>query len=101
MGNLGKYQEITELAKSLGGVENLVKFIEDGAVSKAAPKLVAAGVVAGGLLYAGGRAAVKGGKRLIHTYKARQESADKAKDVLKKAFDGPSEAGNGERSTQD
>lgn len=54
MGNLGKYQDITALAKSLGGVDNLIKKIEAGAVAKAAPKLLAAGVVVGGVLIAGG-----------------------------------------------
>ncbi|AOY74473.1 hypothetical protein ARZXY2_4974 (plasmid) [Arthrobacter sp. ZXY-2] len=47
MGNLGLYQEITTLAKSLGGVDNLIKAIETGAVKKAAPALLAAGAVAG------------------------------------------------------
>ena len=37
MSNLGKYQELTELAKKLGGVDELIKTIGDGAVAKAGP----------------------------------------------------------------
>ena len=83
MGNLGKYQDITALAKSLGGVDNLIKKIEAGAVAKAAPKLLAAGVVVGGVLLAGGMAAVDGGKDLLSRYRARQLAANDAKDQLR------------------
>jgi len=79
MGNLGGYETITTLAKSVGGVENLIKKIEVGAVSKAAPKLVAVGVLAGAALMAGGAAVVD----RVRTYQARQRAADEAKDQLR------------------
>lgn len=46
MSNLGAYQEITTAAKAAGGVEQMVKAIERGAVWKAAPVILAAGAAA-------------------------------------------------------
>lgn len=43
VGNLGRYQEIVELAKRSGGVDSLIKQIKRRAVSKAAPRLVGTG----------------------------------------------------------
>lgn len=72
MSNLGPYQEITTLAKSLGGVEKLVHDIEAAAVTKAAPRHVAVGVVIGGLL-------VGGGKVLYDRYRMSQRIGDEAR----------------------
>lgn len=57
MGNLGRYQEIVELAKRSGGVDAMIEMIKKGAVEDAAPKLVAGGLAAGAVIGAG---AVKG-----------------------------------------
>lgn len=83
MGNLGQYQDLTTLAKSLGGVENLIQSIEKGAVSKAAPRQISTGVILGGVLYVGGKGALKGGKVLLGKYRERQTAATEAKDQLR------------------
>jgi hypothetical protein len=83
MGNLGKYQDLVTQAARLGGVDNLIKKIEAGAVTKAAPKLVALGVGVGALLVVGGKAAMTGGKNFAGKYRARQVAADEAKKELK------------------
>ncbi|MDY7528149.1 MULTISPECIES: hypothetical protein [unclassified Cryobacterium] len=81
------YEEITRLAKQLGGVDNLIKNIETGAVTKAAPKLMAAGALGAGVVYAGVRGVVKGGKFLARKYKAHQVAASDAKNQLKAKFE--------------
>lgn len=43
MSNLGKYQELTTAAAQAGGVDQLIKNIEAGAVAKAEPKLLLEG----------------------------------------------------------
>lgn len=46
-GNLGAYEDITKLAKMLGGVENLIQAIESDAAKKGCPVLLGVGVVVG------------------------------------------------------
>lgn len=53
MGNLGRYQEIVELAKQSGGVDPMLDTIKKGAVADAAPKLIGVGVAAGAAVAVG------------------------------------------------
>jgi hypothetical protein len=79
MGNLGPYEEITTLAKRLGGVDNLIKSIEVDAVKKAAPVLLGVGAVIG----LGAKQAIDAGKRGWTKYKASGATAAAAKEQLK------------------
>lgn len=86
MSNLGPYQQITTLAKSLGGVEKLVHHIEAAAVTKAAPRHIAVGVVIGGLL-------VGGGKVLYDRYRTSQR-IDEARNRVQVQADRRAAAGS-------
>jgi hypothetical protein len=104
MGNLGPYQDITTLAKKLGGVDNLIKTIEFDAVKRAAPVLLGVGVGVGALVGAGARPAIDAGKRGWAKYKESGVAAAEAKEQLKAiveesvnsgdADEGPDEVGD-------
>ena len=80
MGNLGKYQDIVTAAKRVGGVENLIKIIENGAVAKAAPKIFAKGAGVGAL---GALGATLGIRRYSEWRAEREASANLAKAQLR------------------
>lgn len=91
MGNLGRYQDIVEAAKAVGGVENLIENIEVGAVAKAAPALVGKGAALGA---AGLAAAVALGtlaKRAWVDRVAREALAEDSKQELRSAVIGDTE----------
>lgn len=89
MGNLGQYQTIVVAAKEAGGVDKLIKQIEKGAVSKAAPRIRVESALAGALCTAAmGMAA----KRYLDKKKAREALADDAKAQLKVAVEGSASA---------
>ncbi|WP_422758472.1 hypothetical protein [Paenarthrobacter sp. C1] len=79
MGNLGPYQDITTLAKSLGGVDKLIKSIEYDAVKKSAPVLLGVGALIG----VGAKPIFDAGKRGWAKYKGSGAAAAEAKDQLK------------------
>lgn len=79
MGNLGPYQEITTLAKSMGGVDALIKSIELDAVKKAAPVLLGVGAVIG----IGAKQGIDASKRGWAKYKESGTTATSAKEQLK------------------
>lgn len=79
MGNLGRYQEITTLAKKLGGVDQLIKSIEFDAVKKAAPVLLGLGALIG----VGARPCIDVSKRGWRKYKKSGAVAEEAKEQLK------------------
>lgn len=79
MGNLGLYQEITTLAKSMGGVDKMIKTIEFDAVKKAAPVLLGVGALIG----AGAKPVFDAGKRGWAKYKDSGAAAAEAKEQLK------------------
>jgi tartrate dehydratase alpha subunit/fumarate hydratase class I-like protein len=88
LGNLGDYQAIVTLAKKMGGVKNLIKTIETGAVTKAAPKLIAIGIGIGGATAVG----VMGVKGLLdqslEKRSVRLRAAEKAKERLTAIVEG-------------
>lgn len=53
MGNLGRYQEIVEVAKRSGGVDAMLDVVKKGAVDDAAPRLMGIGAAAGAVLTVG------------------------------------------------
>lgn len=92
MGNLGLYQEITTLAKDMGGVDKLIKQIEFDAVKKAAPVLVGAGA----LIALGAKSGIHAGKRGWAKYKESGAAAAAAKEQLKAIVEGPTNSGDSE-----
>lgn len=56
MGNLGPYEQITTLAKSMGGVDKLLDATRAAAVAEAAPRIAVVSAALGGALALGGRA---------------------------------------------
>lgn len=76
VGNLGRYQEIIELAKSAGGVDAMIEQIERGAVTKAAPKLVGITLVVGAAI---GACATTGVSRVKQAAGHRREVQHKAR----------------------
>lgn len=89
MGNLGLYQEITTLAKSMGGVDVWIKSIESHAAKKAliktGPVLVVLGVAAG----AGATKGIDFGKNAWAKYKEGAAAAVEAKEQLKASVGEP------------
>ena len=84
MSNLGRYQEIVETAKNAGGVDNLIKQIEENAAAEGASRSrVEGAVVATVLLVAGGAA----GKAIMERKRSRKERSNAAKEQLKAAID--------------
>lgn len=83
MGNLGRYQEIVQAAKAVGGVDNLIGNIEAGAVAKATPGLLGKGAALG----AAGLATVVGAGAFVRRAwvdrKAREVLAEESKEALK------------------
>jgi hypothetical protein len=81
--NLGPYQEITTLAKSLGGVDKMIKTIESDAAKKvlmkAGPVLLAVGALAG----VGATKGIDAGKNAWAKYKEGEAAAAEAKEQLK------------------
>jgi hypothetical protein len=79
MGNLGDYEQIVTDAKAAGGVANLVKSIERGAVVRSAPWIFASGVAATLLTVGGGAVVTLAGRRALNradVAKARLEAED-------------------------
>lgn len=79
MSNLGRYQEIAVLAKSVGGVDQLIEIIESDSVKKSAPILLGAGAV----IALGARSVIVAGKRGVAKYKKSGTAAAAAKEQLK------------------
>ncbi len=99
MGNLGKYQDIVVAAKEVGGVDKLIEQIEEGAVSKAAPRIFGKGALVGAL---GTALAAMASKRYLDNKKAREALAEDAKAQLKAAVEGsPGVEGAGPESEED
>ena len=92
VGNLGRYQEIIELAKSAGGVDAMIEQIKRGAVAEAAPKLVGITLVVGAAI---GACATTGVSRVKQAADHRREVQHKAqlaeKDLRLVARDGANE----------
>lgn len=87
MSNLGKYQDIVTEAKRAGGVDALIKIIEDNAVARRSPSMLAIGAGTGVLLtcFVGG--GVVAARRILDK-KSRQEAmAKQAKEELKAVID--------------
>ncbi len=61
MSNLGAYQEFVTAAARMGGVENMIRTIESGAVAKAAPALLGKGAGIGALITGSSRKRVDEG----------------------------------------
>jgi hypothetical protein len=74
--NLGKYQDLTTLAKDAGGVDNYMKSIELDAVIDAAPKLIIPSLVIGAAL-------AWGVKALIEKRDTIRAAAQNAKDQVR------------------
>lgn len=87
MGNLGRYQDIVTQAKNLGGVANLIKTIESGAVSKAAPGMHGKGVTIGAAIMLGVAGVKRVGEHLWATHKVREAAAAEARQELKDKLD--------------
>jgi hypothetical protein len=87
MSNLGMYQEFVTSAARSGGVENLIREIESGAVAKATRGLLGKGAGIGvvGTLAAGG--ILLGLRWLWSTYAAREAAAVEAKERLRAVVD--------------
>ena len=87
-------------AKEVGGVDKLIKEIEEGAVAKAAPRIFGKGALVGALgTAATGMAAAMAAKRYLDNKKAREDLAEYAKAQLKAAVEGsPSVEGAGSES---
>ncbi|MYS94789.1 MULTISPECIES: hypothetical protein [Streptomyces] len=87
MGNLGKYQDIVEAAKRAGGVDALIKIIQDAAVAKASPGVFRKGAALGagagvvGTLAAGGVAVTV--RRSLDDKRAREALANEAEKQFK------------------
>ena len=86
MSNLGKYQDIVTAAARNGGVDNLIKIIEDNAVAKTAPRIFVKGAGAATALIAIGVLAVK---HFSDKNRAREVRANEAKEQLKAGTGGP------------
>ena len=76
MSNLGKYQVLVELAKKLGGPDNLIKTIGDGAVAKATPRIFLKGVGAATTVFGFGVAVYKVTQSKLHSRTARAGEAE-------------------------
>ncbi len=88
MSNLGAYQEFVTAAARMGGVENMIRTIESGAVAKAAPALLGKGAGIGALItLAAGGGIYFGGRRLWSMYVARADAAEAAKEQLRAVLD--------------
>ncbi|MCZ4603459.1 hypothetical protein O3S80_06630 [Streptomyces sp. Lzd4kr] len=83
MGNLGPYQDITTAAKQAGGVENLIKKIEEAAVKKASLQILGKGAAIGvvGTLVVSGVAVTV--RRSLDAKRDREVLANEAKERLK------------------
>lgn len=95
MGNLGRYQEIVELAKRSGGVDAMIDMIKKGAVADAAPKLVGLGVAAGAALTVG---VTKGYGRIKQALASRHEAiqeGDAAEQELRDVVEAEHRVGQG------
>jgi hypothetical protein len=73
VGNLGLYEWLTTAAKAAGGPQELVQKIGKGAVVKAAPKLIALGAAAGGVIILGGQKLFAWRKGVIEKGRAAEE----------------------------
>lgn len=94
MSNLGKYQDIVIEAARQGGVDNLIKTIEDSAVADAAPKIFVKGAIAGAVVCT---AVAVGAQHLWAKSRARvalaNDAAD-AKEQLRAAVNGSTKLGD-------
>lgn len=103
MSNLGLYQTFSSVAKTYGGVEELIKVIESDAVKRAAPALVGVGVLIG----AGAKPAFDASKRGLAKLKGSSASAAEAKEQLRammreaEATDAPEGPAAGPDDTRD
>ncbi|NLI85117.1 MAG: hypothetical protein GX440_06935 [Propionibacterium sp.] len=87
MSNLGPYQEFVTDAARMGGVENMIRTIESGAIAKAAPVLLVKGAGIGALATLAACGIYFGGRRLWSTYEGRASAAVAAKEQLRTALD--------------
>jgi len=87
MSNLGAYQEIVTAAARMGGVENMIRTIESGAVAKATPALLGKGAGIGALVTLAAGGVYFGGRRLWSMYEARADAAEGAKEQLRAVLD--------------
>ncbi|XKH58545.1 hypothetical protein LG293_15950 (plasmid) [Citricoccus nitrophenolicus] len=81
MSNLGRYQDITAIAKQAGGVDSMLRAVGEGAVAKAAPSLLAKGGAVGAGLVAAGWA----GSELWRRRKERLAKAEAAEQEIRAA----------------
>lgn len=87
MSNLGAYQEIVTAAAQMGGVENMIRSIESGAVAKAAPALLGKGAGIGALVTLAAGGVYFGGRRLWSMYEARADAGEASKEQLRAVLD--------------
>ncbi|MEA4945482.1 MAG: hypothetical protein VB080_13730 [Propionicimonas sp.] len=87
MSNLGAYQEIVTAAARMGGVENMIRSIESGAVAKAAPALLGKGAGIGALVTLAAGGIYFGGRRLWSMYEARADAGEASKEQLRAVLD--------------
>jgi len=80
LSNLGRYQDIVSAAAEAGSVDNLIKNIEDNAVSKSAPRIFLVGAVAATAAWALGTAAMK---HFLDERRARELLSNEAKEQLR------------------
>ncbi len=108
MSNLGRYQEIVELAKKSGGVDAMIDVIKKGAVADAAPRLVGAGVAAGAALTVGAAKGYSWVKRALASRREAIQSGDTAEEEFRGIVEGspdssvladPASQGSGQCST--
>lgn len=76
MSNLGKYQDLTTLAKGAGGVDNFIESVELDAVLNAAPKLIIPSLAIGAAL-------AWGVKSLLEKRDTIRQAAQDAKDQIR------------------
>lgn len=82
MGNLGKYQDIVTEAKRAGGVDALIKIIEDTAIGKRSRVTFAKGVGAGVLLTCVVAEGAVVAQRFLENRAEREALANEARDQL-------------------
>lgn len=87
MGNLGRYQEIVELAKRSGGVDAMLDVVKKGAVEDAAPKLIGVGVAAGAALTVGTTRGPGWVRQALVSRRERIQRAQAAEQELREALD--------------
>ena len=88
MSNLGRYEEIVKQAKDAGGVDALIRVLEEAAIRERAPQIFGKGLAAGALLVSG----LVGGVKLVASRKRARHEVQNARADLRSALQEPSPA---------